>query len=145
MMRKRGRTTCLVTQQRVTCLVTQQRPAAAGLLMSSYDDGAGLLMSSYDDDVTFTKPSTARVRTPGTAIHSRTPYAFCHEVHRTLCPVLCISVLSLFFLSFIQDYGCMDIASKTHKKIAIIIIINYYYQDSHTVSAFFFLISYSCL
>ena len=34
----------------------------------------------------------------------------------------------------------MDIASKTHKKIAIIIIINYYYhQDSHTVSAFFFL------
>lgn len=69
------------------------------------------------------------------------------QIKRNLNSILILRFfLSLFFLSFIQHHGCMDIASKTHKKIAIIIIINYYYyQDSHTVSAFFFLISYSCL
>ena len=52
-------------------------------------------------------------------------------------------ILTVFFLSlfsFFRLFNIMDawtLLAKHTKKIAIIIIINYYYQDSHTVSAFF--------
>ena len=59
------------------------------------------------------------------------------QIKRNLNSILILRFFfSLFLLSFIQHYGCMDIASKTHKKIAIIIIINYYYYIIKTATLF---------